>query len=411
MFSQFWQDLWVSLFVILILIGLFAAEAAVLAFGVMGLVVVGISWLWNKVSLDKISYERRLSRQRVFIDDEVAVTISLTNKKPVPLGRIKIEDEMPSGIELEGADFVASSGPKSRTLRLSTSVSWYERITWKYRVRCRQRGLYHLGPARIESGDLFGFYSSQLTASGQDYVLVYPKVVPLPELGLPVARPLGEVGGGIRLFEDPSRPSGIRDYQRGDPLKIIDWKASAKSQKLQVRTFDPSSSTTVVLVVVAETTSRHWEGYSSTHLERVITAAASLASHVAESQYSLGLFSNGAALLSDRPMRIEPSRSPDQLTIVLETLATIRPLAMGPMAPQLADHSRRFPIGATLVVIAAVMPPELADTIAVMQARSYRMVVINVGDHEFTGLPQRVLVHELADYFERMELAGDFGQR
>jgi hypothetical protein len=33
------------------------------------------------------------------------------------------------------------------------------------------------------------------------------------------------------------------------------------------------------------------------------------------------------------------------------------------------------------------------------------MVVMNVGDHEFTGLPQRVLVHELTDYFERMELA------
>ena len=409
MFSQFWQDFWVLLFAVLILVGVFAGKAPVLAFGVMGLSVSGIALMWNRIALERVAYERRFSRQRVFIDEEITITMTLANSKPVPLGRIKIEDEIPDGIEIEEADLVA--GPNVRTLRLHTSVAWYERIRWSYRVKARRRGIYYIGPARMESGDLFGFFASRRTASEQDYILVYPRVITLDALGLPASRPLGEVRGGMTIFPDPSRPAGVREYQRGDPQKLIDWKASAKAQRLQARTFDPSSSNTVVLVVVIETTERSWEGYSPTNLERVITAAASVAAYAAERRYSLGLFSNGAAILSDRPMKIGPSRSADQLTMILEALATIRPLGMGAMAPQLAEHARSLPMGATLVLVASLMPPDLADTVSTLRERGHGIVILNAGDGEFTGLPQEVPLHNVGGYLEGLEFAGDLRQR
>ncbi len=409
MFSQFWQDFWILLFAVLILVGIFAGKAAVLAFGVMGLSVGGIALMWNRIALERVEYGRRFSRQRVFIDEEITVTMTLENRKPVPLGRIKIEDEIPDGIEVDEADLVA--GPNVSTLRLHTSVAWYERIRWSYRVKAHRRGLYYLGPSRMESGDLFGFFASRRTASEQDYILVYPRVVPLDDLGLPASRPLGEVRGGMTIFPDPSRPAGVREYQRGDPLKLIDWKASAKARRLQARTFDPSSSNTIVLVVAIETTERSWEGYSPTNLERVISAAASVAAYAAERQYSLGLFSNGAAILSDRPMKIGPSRSVDQLTMILEALATIRPLGMGAMAPQLAEHARSLPMGATLVVVASLMPPDLADTISTLLVRGHGIVILNAGDEEFEGLPAEVPLHNIGRYLEGLEFAGDLRQR
>ena len=275
-------------------------------------------------------------------------------------------------------------------------MGWYERISWEYRLSCSERGFFRIGPARVESGDLFGFYSSEMTVPDHDYVLVYPRVIPLPELGLPAWRPLGEVTAGISIFQDPSRPSGIRDYQRGDPLKIVDWKASAKHGSLQVRTYEPSSKITLVMVVVVETTARYWEGYSPTHLENVITTAASVASYAAEHQYSLGMFSNGTPILSERPMKISPSAAPEQLTLILEALATVRPLAIGPMPAQLAEHARRFPTGATLAVIVAFVQPELVEEIGNLKRQGYRLVVLYVGDGECPQMPEGVTVHELA---------------
>jgi uncharacterized protein (DUF58 family) len=288
-------------------------------------------------------------------------------------------------------------------------MAWYERIHWEYKVKCSRRGFFRLGPTRLESGDIFGFFNSRASLRDSDYVLVYPRVYPLPELGIGAARPLGEVRGGIRIFEDNSRPLSIRDYQRGDPLKTIDWKATAKARRIQVNTYEPSSTITVILVVVVETAARYWEGYSPANLERVISAAASVATYASEKQYSLGLFSNGTPIIADRPMRIAPNRSPEQLTIILEALATVRPLAMGAMPPQLAGHSRRFPLGSTLVIVAALINEEMADIIHTLKRNGYKVVVIYVGDGKCPQLAEGVVAHDMQKYFADMELAREFG--
>ena len=411
MFNQAWHDLWLTLFVILVLIGVFAGHGLVIGFGVIGLLVVGVSWLWNRVSLEEVSYRRDLSERRAFIGEEFSMSVTLVNGKPVPLARIEVHDEVPDVFTIGEAHLSVSANPNSKVLHHATSMGWYEKIRWDYRLKCSERGFFRFGPARVESGDLFGFYSSEMTARDQDYVLVYPRVVPLHELGLPTWRPLGETTGGISAFWDPSRPSGIRDYQSGDPMKIVDWKASAKASQLRVRNFEPSSTITLVMVVVVETTARYWEGYSPVHLESVITTAASVASYAAERQYNLGMFSNGTPILAERPMKISPSRSPEQLTLILEALATIRPLATGPMPAQLTEHARRFPTGATLAVIVAFVQPELVEAISSLKRQGYKIVVLYLGDGVCPQMPEGVAVHELQSYFSSSGLASEYSPR
>ena len=329
MFNKVWHDIWIVMFVILIVVGIVSGQGLVIGLGVMGLIVAGVSWVWNRLSLEEVHYERKIEQPRVFIDEETNMTISVVNRKPLPLGKLNVVDEVPDEIEVAEARMATSSSPNSKVIMHSTSLAWYERIRWEYKIKGNRRGFYKIGPARMESGDLFGFFESHSPIERNDYLLVYPRIVSLPDLGMPAVRPLGETRGGIRIYQDESRLSGLREYHVGDPLKIVDWKATARMQSLQVRTFEPSSSFTVILVVLVETSERTWEGYSPVNLERVITSAASVASYATEQQYSVGLFSNGTPILADRPMKIAPTSSPDQLTVILEALATIRPLAIG----------------------------------------------------------------------------------
>ena len=411
MFNRFWHDIWVLMFVLLIFVGIFSGQALVIGLGVMGLLVALVSWLWNRLSLEEVHYKREIEQTRVFRGEETKLTISLVNRKPVPLGRLDLEDEYPEEIEIVGAEVTPSSNPKSMIMRLHTSISWYERIKWEYTIRCNTRGFYRFGPARLESGDLFGFFESESTHRASDYLLVYPQVVPLPEMGLPPLRPQGDAWGGIEIFQDLSRPAGLREYQTGDPLKIIDWKNTARMGQIQVRTFEPSSNFTVILIVAVETSERSWEGYSPTNLERVITASASIASYAAERQYSIGLFSNGVPILTDRPMKLEPASTPEQLAIILEALATVRPLPIGPMAGQLEVNLRQFPAGATLVMIAAILSGELVESAVNLWRQGYKVVVVFVGDSEPPEMPEGILVHDLRRFFENMELAGEFGPK
>ena len=409
MFNRFWHDIWILMFVLLIFVGIFSGQALVIGLGVMGLLVALVSWLWNRLSLEEVHYEREIEQTRVFRGEETKLTISLTNRKPVPLGKLDLEDEYPEEIEIVGAEVTPSSNPKAMIMRLHTSISWYERIRWEYTIKCNERGFYRFGPARLESGDLFGFFESESTYRATDYLLVYPRVVPLPELGLPPLRPLGESRGGIEIFQDLSRPAGLREYQVGDPLKIIDWKNTARMGQLQVRTFEPSSNFTVILIVAVETSERSWEGYSPTNLERVITASASIASYASERQYSIGLFSNGVPILTDRPMKLQAASTPEQLAIILEALATIRPLPIGPMAAQLELNLRQFPTGATLVMVAAILSEDLVESASNLWRQGYRVVVVFVGDSDPPDMPEGIVLHDLRRFFENMEMAGEFG--
>jgi uncharacterized protein (DUF58 family) len=218
---------------------------------------------------------------------------------------------------------------------------------------------------------------------------------------------LGDVRGGLTIFEDPTRFSGLRDYQRGDPIKTVDWKGSARLRRLMVRTYEPSTSVTVVLVVAVDTRAPYWAEYAPDDLEMVVTAAASVASYSAELGYTLGLFANDTPIPVNRPMTVPPARDPDQLHRVLSALATIRLFAFGPMAERLAEHFRRFPIGATLVVSTAFLPPEFVRILRDLKRRSYKIVVMYVGADPCPDLGEGILVYQLREHLTHLEEAGE----
>ncbi len=405
--GHYWHDFWVAFFVIVVAGGLFMGQGLVIGFGLMGLVAGAISWAWNRLALDDVTYERHLPLQRVFLGEEVSMTVALTNKKPVPLAWIRVDDELPDALMVVGGDVSANVRPKIQALRHQTSMAWYERIHWDYRLRCTQRGLYRIGPASIESGDPFGFLRSRRNTPHQDYLMVYPKVYALEELDIPPVRPLGDVKGGLQICPDPSRPSGHRDYERGDPLKTVDWKATARMQRLQVRTYEPSSMHTVILVVAVDTTTPFWGAYLPKDLELVITAAASVAAYAAERRYNVGLFSNDVPVMLGTPMTVPPSMGREQLSVILGALATIRPYALGPMSSHLARHYRRFPFGATVVVSTAFLPPEFVDTLRDLRQRGYKIVVVYVGDEDCPELAEGIIVYKLRDHLTRLEAEGE----
>ena len=406
-----WMALLIAAFAATVVVGLFIAEGIVVAFGVMGLVATAISMGWNRIALEDIFYDMEVSHQRVEVGETVPITVSLVNRKPVPLVWVKVEDEFPNAVKVVGGDVVQNSNTKIQSLRHLTSMGWYERIRWDYEVKCTKRGLYRMGPATLESGDPFGFVRTQKIQHHRSHIMVLPRIVPLADLGLPAVRPLGEVRGGDRIYEDVTRPAGLRDYQKGDSLTRIDWKATARNQKLLVRTFDPSSTVNVVIAVAVDTTEPFWRLDVPEALERVITVAASVASHAAELDYTFGVFANDMAVQVRRSMKVPPSQGREQLGEVMSALATTPPMASGPMSRHLAEHAPRFPLGTTIVLCTALITDEMVATLDSLAHAGSKIVVMYVGAADPPALPPRVRVHSLRSHLTAMESAGVFGGR
>jgi uncharacterized protein (DUF58 family) len=185
----------------------------------------------------KLVVKRKVSTSHLFRGEEFTVTLQAHNTSWAPLVWVSTTDELPTGL------FALS--PRKAVYALAPG----QRVAFDYRTQGRFRGVFRIGPLHIEAGDPWGLEILQGRIDLFDEVVVYPKVHPLSGIGLPSSLPIGELHAQQRFYEDPARTSGVREYQPGDPLKRMHWKASARSGRLHVREFSPTIAleTTVFL--------------------------------------------------------------------------------------------------------------------------------------------------------------------
>jgi uncharacterized protein (DUF58 family) len=374
------NDLWLLFSCILLFIGLVASQGLLLVVGSLVIIIWLASKLWERYAFRQVSHQRLLSRHRAFIGDTLEYTVSLSNDKILPLIWVDIHDGFPHELDLPGGGVRGTGMDVAREHRITTSLLPYQRVSWKYNLRCLARGYHRIGPARVRSGDIFGFTAAETQFAGVDHILVYPRIVDLRDLILPSEHPLGESRGRRPLHHDPSRFLGQRDYHPTDPMKHIDWKATARRSALQTRVFEPVMSLNVLIGLDATTTEFAWQGTNRRLFERAVTAAASVASHCAEQGYSFGLFSNAVAVYSGKWLRVPLGGADTQLDLTLESLAMVGPYAVTSLAEVLRSERDSLPPGTTIVVVTAIVTRTLAAELAELRWRGYRVVLAYAGD-------------------------------
>ncbi len=378
---------WVQLALLLIPLGLIFDIKEVLVISAFLLAVLPLAWWWNHSSLSGVTYRRALSERRAFPGELVDLTLRVSNQKLLPLGWLGVEDRWPMALPPEDAELFPPAVGQMGTFRTAFSVGWFERVIRCYQLRCTRRGFYPLGPVQLQSGDIWGLFSQRRTQSELDWLIVYPQVLPLPALGFPLKQPFGEIKASWRIFEDPSRAVGIRDHQPEDSYRHIHWKASARRQDLQVKVYEPTTSHNLVLFVNVATFAQYWQGTDPLLLERVIAMAASIASYGLETRQAVGLLANGSIPHSDQPIKVLPSRRPDQMARVLEALAAVTSFTTSSIESLLLAESPRLPWGATLVVITGVVTQELLAALIRLHEVGRRVVLVSLEEEASALLP------------------------
>lgn len=350
------------------------------------LLVVGVVSLWSRYALRRIEYQRRFDRNRCFAGEEVGLTVELTNRKLLPLSYLMVDDSVPDALQIRSTRVLFHRKGRS-TLRLIYSLAWYQKVIRHYRVLATRRGCYRLGPVSIRGGDPFGWVDQSQTLDRYEMLLVYPRVLPLEQVGLPSRRPFGDLKSNDRLFADPLRFAGIREYQQGDPLNRIHWKASAASGKLQVKLLDPSASLGVAVFLNTWSYDRFWEGHDVASLEAGCTIAASIVNWATEEGLAVGLYANGLVYEWGFALKLPPARGPHVLPHALEGLARLQPGSPQPLAELLGAEAGTLPYGTAVVVITRQVGEELAAAILRVQ-RSGRPVTLVLTAREPQDLPR-----------------------
>ncbi len=163
------------------------------------------------------------------------------------------------------------------------------------------RGRHVIGPTWIRARDPLGLFEGEFTYSRTDDVIVYPRLRSLHGDAW-----LGEFLGRT---DDRDRFDTVREYRPGDPLRDVNWKASAKYQgDLMVTQFTGDRPVERVMIAV--------EAPEAT-IEAAAEAAASLAVHLLDVGLEVGI--------RTRTRHEQPARGTRQQRQILGALAVMEP--------------------------------------------------------------------------------------
>ncbi|MGA8787539.1 MAG: DUF58 domain-containing protein [Paenarthrobacter sp.] len=169
-----------------------------------------------------------------------------------------------------------------------------------YHLRSGKRGQFRIGPVTAEFSDPFGLSLRRHAIDDGDVLTVTPAAVELPVTGLAGAR--GNDGvTATRIRANPSDDDIMtREYRHGDPMRRVHWAATARHGQLMVRQEESVTTPEATLILDQRFTAfaagagsmfgAHDEDsdlVTSPGFEWVVTAAMSVAAHLAEWNYSL----------------------------------------------------------------------------------------------------------------------------
>ena len=294
---------------LLLFLALLYRQQVLIYLALLVLIMFWGSRVWCRLSLSALKHQLSVNHQRVFPGERILLQARVENIKFLPVW-LKIEIPVPRRLHALSQDRLTDEA----------GLLWYQAADLHWQLTAGRRGHYRIGPSRIHAGDFLGFYQREKTFRQCVEVLVYPRLIPLNPLTLPLRDLFGEPGVNHPV-PDPVYPVATRDYQYGRPARHIHWKASARQNRLQEKFFEASSQhKTALMIDVAA----FEEKGAVDAFERTLEVAASLAVLLKEHGSQVGLITNGSVSGKRKDGNELPGTKESQpVSAILETLARL----------------------------------------------------------------------------------------
>ncbi len=225
---------------------------------------------WMKALMVRVSF----SESYIYAGETGELTELIENRKSLPVPVLEVGFRVQRGLKFTDAENIQESDYIYK--RDLFAVLGMERILRRYHVTACRRGFYSVSQLSLHAPSLF-FRQEYLTDPDRQEndpgLYVYAAGMKVEPVLKAVETLCGELESARRIYEDPFSFSGIRSYTIRDPMKTINWKASARTGGLMVNTFSSVRSLriSVILDVFMDMGAHAWD-----LREMAVSAAASL---------------------------------------------------------------------------------------------------------------------------------------
>ena len=250
---------------------------------------------------------------------------------------------------------------------------------WLARVTLQRRGSYRLAALRVRTGDPFGLFTSEMVVGRPSWIVVYPKVHPLPHWRLPPSPVDGTTPSRRRYEAATPLVSTVRPYVYGDAINRIHWLSSVRHGELYVKEFDLEQAADLWLLLDLERSTQAGPPETSS-VETAISAAASIAVHTLGENRAVGM-----TVSSRRQQHLTPDRGTRVEQKILNLLANVQADGVQPLAEIVVKTLPQLGRGMTLCIVTGSTEREWGRALASLRRRGIGVIVVLIDRFSFEG--------------------------
>ena len=326
--------------------------------------------IFNKIFIENIrknlNIRRFMDTHRVFSGLSELTSLIISNDSPFPVHAIQITDYSDLNISVQ------------QSHQFFFSLKSGENRLESYPIHGRKRGKYIVGPSTVRFNDLINLFSFAQESDTTKEIIVFPTLYNIANMPFKSMQPYGAIKNPMPIFEDPSLISGMREYQFGDEIKNINWKVSARFDKLYVNTHQPSisSASLIMLNLMEDEFQFRNRDY---YIEQSISIAASLVKKLFLYKQEVGLISNCRMDKIDSTLFTGINKGEAHFTNILTELAVIEANKKIPFKNLLDPSELGLSWGTSLYILTPRLDEVSLFRLVDLYQGSHSITIINTG--------------------------------
>lgn len=321
------------------------------------------------MNVEELKVNRELEKEKVFKDDFLHVKVVIENTGKNGFDFLEIRDYYnPQLFKLIlGENFISTRiGPK-------------DIIKFSYILEPKVRGEYPLGPLSVTVKDRLGFNSVERTVPDSvTSILVYPPYDDIKRIEILGSKRSLQLNYGQQRSKQKGLGSefyGMRKYVFGDQFRLIDWKASVRTQNLIVREFETERDVTVI-IMVDSSESMAGGMIENTKFEYAIRACMLLAKVALTRKDSVGVFT----FSSKKSVNfLKPDSGEDYFYRILDFVARVKPEGKCKIVEAIEHFIKRFQKRSLIFLISDLEAPvkDIGQAMRKLATFNHTIIVIN----------------------------------
>ncbi|WP_164668265.1 DUF58 domain-containing protein [Virgibacillus doumboii] len=290
---------------------------AFLFIGIISVYLLGL-YLYNRHVGRNLILTMPNQSIRAFPDESMDLKLTIKNNSLIPYLNGYLSLSVKNHIINE--DYLYIAGREENEYRIPVSLPGKSKIAVTIPFKALSRGAGRIKQIHFSFPNLLNFekFTLDYTVYHNVEMIVYPILQAVKSAEEVTSLNFGEDFAINSPFEDRLQPLGTRDYVTSDPFRRIHWKASAKMQTLQTKTYERNRYIAWSIVVNISKKSRLGNTYINPELEELLSKTAYICRSLIEMGNQVEIYVN-----ENGPVHLPDGRNINHLKKILSLLTRI----------------------------------------------------------------------------------------